>query len=243
MDGITGGPGIGHQYLTVMSDLNMSHNIPVVIYDQIGTGLSSHPHQMGQTSSQNYVPTVHPDALPVEEPSWPGKEGDTAFWNIDLFILELENLLVHLKISEDFDILAHVRMRLPMTGTSTNYHYVQSWGGIYGSEYACRRPLGLKRLILVGAPASAALSLESYVLTRTSSAAEFDSNPINVPLPADENEEAMPQDLRIAMINGYFFQKHVCHVSPPPEVLMEALNETMKDPTAMDTMCVISNDI
>ncbi|KIM42793.1 hypothetical protein M413DRAFT_123779 [Hebeloma cylindrosporum] len=73
-----GGPGLVHDYLFPFVDLADEYEIPVVLYDQLGNGKSSH----------------------IE-----GKE--PAFWTIDLFIDELVNLLSHLSIEDSFDLLGH----------------------------------------------------------------------------------------------------------------------------------------
>jgi pimeloyl-ACP methyl ester carboxylesterase len=71
------------------------------------------------------------------------KRLDTSFWTIDLFMAELDNLLTHLSIADDFDLLG------------------QSWGGMLGSQYATRQPKGLKRLVISNSPASMPLWVES----------------------------------------------------------------------------------
>ncbi|CAL1700027.1 unnamed protein product [Somion occarium] len=75
---IHGGPGIIHDALMPLSDLAKDGNIPVIMYDQLGNGRSTH--------LKNKPPT---------------------FWTIDLFIDELENLLSYLDISDSFDLLGH----------------------------------------------------------------------------------------------------------------------------------------
>ncbi|KAL1737096.1 Alpha/Beta hydrolase protein [Schizophyllum commune] len=74
-----GGPSLSHDYLLPISDIAATHDVPIVFYDQVGTGLSTHI---------------------------PEKKGDTTFWTIDLFIDELFNLLTYLKI-EEYDYLGH----------------------------------------------------------------------------------------------------------------------------------------
>lgn len=59
-----GGPGLSHNYVLPFEDLNTRFNIPVVLYDQIGIGESSHP-----------------------------KDVSPEFWTVDLFVNELVNLL------------------------------------------------------------------------------------------------------------------------------------------------------
>jgi proline-specific peptidase len=75
-----GGPGAGHNYLTNLDKLTTGHGIPVVFYDQIGNGLSTH---------------------------FPEYRLNDTFWITDLFIAELGNLLSHLGLGEDkpYDLL------------------------------------------------------------------------------------------------------------------------------------------
>jgi proline-specific peptidase len=68
-----GGPGGGHDYLLSLTDLWTQNGIPVVFYDQIGCGHSTH---------------------------LPEKMGDEGFWTFDLFFRELENLLSHLAVNK-----------------------------------------------------------------------------------------------------------------------------------------------
>ncbi|KAL0955947.1 hypothetical protein HGRIS_002131 [Hohenbuehelia grisea] len=73
-----GGPGIPNPYLDPHTTLYASHRIPLVFYDQVGCGLSTH--------------------LPDKPAS---------FWTIPLFVVELENVLASLGISGKFDLLGH----------------------------------------------------------------------------------------------------------------------------------------
>lgn len=72
-----GGPGFGHNYLLSLQDLTAKHGIPVLFYDQIGCGKSTH---------------------------LPEKKGDGSFWTVDLFLSELDNLLQKLGIQESYDV-------------------------------------------------------------------------------------------------------------------------------------------
>jgi len=74
-----GGPGFPSTYLNSLFGLAMTHNIPVIIYDQIGSG--------------------HSTRLPE-------KAGDGAFWTEALFIAQLKDLITHLKLRE-YDIMGH----------------------------------------------------------------------------------------------------------------------------------------
>ncbi|KAI3326844.1 proline-specific peptidase [Xylariaceae sp. AK1471] len=69
--GLYGGPGAGHEYLSPLYDLYNQRGIPIVLYDQVGCGSSTH---------------------------FRSKLGDTSFWTFDLFIKELDNLVNHLKL-------------------------------------------------------------------------------------------------------------------------------------------------
>jgi len=64
-----GGPGAGHDYLLSLTDLLTKYKIPIIFYDQIGNGRSTH---------------------------LPETKGDESFWRESLFIHELDNLIDHL---------------------------------------------------------------------------------------------------------------------------------------------------
>jgi len=73
-----GGPGLVHDYLDVHSELTAKYDIPVILYDQLGNGKSTHL-----------------------------KEKEAEFWTVDLFIEELENLVAHFGIQDRYSILGH----------------------------------------------------------------------------------------------------------------------------------------
>lgn len=105
---VHGGPGFDGQYLVTHGDLTVKYDIPVIIFDQIGCGKSTHLSD---------------------------KPRD--FWNLELFSVQIEQLLVHLSIKNGFNLLGH------------------SWGGLLSAYFAGTRKLpGLRHLILVGSPAS-----------------------------------------------------------------------------------------
>ncbi|KAI1105611.1 proline iminopeptidase [Jackrogersella minutella] len=68
-----GGPGAGHEYMVTLVDLYEKHKIPIILYDQVGCGRSTHFRE---------------------------KAGDESFWTMDLFIAELDNLVDHLQLRE-----------------------------------------------------------------------------------------------------------------------------------------------
>ncbi|KAF5347306.1 hypothetical protein D9756_009941 [Leucocoprinus leucothites] len=75
-----GGPGLTSDYVAPCSILTTQRSIPVIIYDQIGNGRSTH---------------------------LPEKMGDTTFWTEQVFLDELKILLIHLGIYEDYDLFGN----------------------------------------------------------------------------------------------------------------------------------------
>jgi proline-specific peptidase len=73
-----GGPGLSHHYVLPFKDIYTRFNIPVIFYDQIGIGESSHP-----------------------------KDVPKEFWTLDLFMDELDNVLEHLGIKGNYDLAGH----------------------------------------------------------------------------------------------------------------------------------------
>ncbi|KAK5154402.1 hypothetical protein LTS14_006537 [Recurvomyces mirabilis] len=70
---VHGGPGATHNYLLPISLIHQDYGIPVVMYDQVGCGLSTR---------------------------FRDKKGDTKFWTPQLFMSEFENLCSHLGITK-----------------------------------------------------------------------------------------------------------------------------------------------
>ncbi|KAI0537898.1 Alpha/Beta hydrolase protein [Xylaria digitata] len=76
-----GGPGAGHEYLSPLIDIYEKYEIPLVFYDQVGCGRSTHFRE---------------------------KNGDTTFWTFELFIQELDNLVDHLQLRvKGFYLIGH----------------------------------------------------------------------------------------------------------------------------------------
>ncbi|KAI1743878.1 Alpha/Beta hydrolase protein [Xylaria scruposa] len=74
-----GGPGACHDYLLPLRDLSPS--VPLIFYDQIGNGKSTH---------------------------LPEKNGNEEFWSVKLFRDELDNLISHLGLQDQpFDVYGH----------------------------------------------------------------------------------------------------------------------------------------
>ncbi|ORY01973.1 Alpha/Beta hydrolase protein [Clohesyomyces aquaticus] len=68
-----GGPGAGSSYFSNFLTLWTNYSIPVILYDQIGCGHSTHLRD---------------------------KANDTSFWTIPLFLSELENLISYLELQK-----------------------------------------------------------------------------------------------------------------------------------------------
>lgn len=66
----------------------------------------------------------------------PGKNGDTSFWTVELFVDDLQNLVQALGIQDNFDLFGH------------------PFGGMLASTFAMRQPKGLRRLVLASSIAS-----------------------------------------------------------------------------------------
>lgn len=191
---IHGGPAVPSTYVTPLAEaLWTRHQVPTVIYDQFGCGKSTR---------------------------FPEKLGDTAFWtpNKDdmssLFQDELQNLVNHLGIGQDYDILGH------------------SWGGMLAFDFiASHKPKGVKHLILASAPASIELLIASnYKLLA--------GLPQDVQDSITKHErDGTYEDPEYQEAMMVFYNRHLCRQDPWPEALHKALIEEMgSDPTAYVTM-------
>jgi proline-specific peptidase len=155
-----GGPAFSHDYLIPLGDL-AAFGRPVIFYDQIGSGRSA-----------------------------PTKDQLTTFWTMDLFIDELINLVQHLKIDDDFDVLGH------------------SWGGILLSEFILRRgPPGLKHAVLTNTLCSTQVFGES----RMQQGKAF---PAWVQEEMKKGFRNTPEFREVAKI---FSRVHQCRIEPQPE--------------------------
>ncbi|KAI1073899.1 proline-specific peptidase [Whalleya microplaca] len=78
---VHGGPGACHEYLLPLTDLASTSSTPLIFYDQIGNGRSTHLLE---------------------------KAGDEQFWSVDLFKNELDNLLAHIGLKDrPIDVYGH----------------------------------------------------------------------------------------------------------------------------------------
>ncbi|KAI1325520.1 Alpha/Beta hydrolase protein [Xylariaceae sp. FL0255] len=179
-----GGPGSGHDYMVALGSLYEKHGFPIVLYDQIGCGRSTH---------------------------LPEKMGDTEFWAFDLFIKELDNLIDHLQLRD------------------TGFHLVgQSWGGMLAAAYACRRPDGLKKIVLSSAPAS----MSRYNQACQHRLAELPPK-VHEILTSDEIDHASPEFQRASDV---FMTAFVCQLKPVPDPVRRAWKNLKETPSAYRTM-------
>ncbi|KAH9929399.1 proline-specific peptidase [Fomitopsis serialis] len=179
-----GGPGFSHHYLLPFVELTKSSGIPVIFYDQIGIGGSSHP---------------------ADKP----KE----FWTVDLFMDELDNLLSHFGIGDNFDLFGH------------------SWGGMLALHYASHRhPTGLKHIVAASATPSMELWVEGVYKLR-------EQLPPDVLAVLKQHEAAGTTDSKeyqdAIMV---FYKKHLCTLNPWPKELLQSFAAMEEDPTVYTTM-------
>jgi proline-specific peptidase len=73
-----GGPGLSCDLMMCLRDLTSLYSIPVIVYDQIGIGRSSHV---------------------------PEKKGDDSFWTCELFLNELDTVIEHFGIQDSYSII------------------------------------------------------------------------------------------------------------------------------------------
>ena len=184
-----GGPGACHNYLLPLADLAAApYSIPIVLYDQIGNGNSTHLRE---------------------------KRLDTEFWVPDLFMKELDNLLRHLGIEKDYDLLG------------------QSWGGMLGSMWAMsdyEGVKGMKRLIISNSPSSMVLWVEACNSLRK-------HLPRNVDDALERHErDATYKDPEYKEAVLVFYKKHFCRVVPFPDCVTDTLNWLERDDTTYFTM-------
>ncbi|GAA3063009.1 proline iminopeptidase-family hydrolase [Streptomyces olivoverticillatus] len=177
-----GGPGSTHDYLLRLTEL-AADGRPVVHYDQLGNGGSTR---------------------------LPDRGAD--FWTVDLFLDELDHLLDHLGMADDYLLFG------------------QSWGGMLGAEHAVRRPAGLRGLVIANSPAA-------MPLWRAECERLKDEMPQDVrdTLRRHEAEADFGHpDYQRAVLA--FYQRHVCRADPLPREVATTLAALQSDPTVYGTM-------
>jgi len=177
-----GGPGVPHDYTLRIAGLAAGGRA-VVHYDQLGCGRSTH--------------------LP---------EAGADFWNVQLFLDELDNLLDGLGIRDSYDVLG------------------QSWGGMLAAEHAVLRPAGLRALVIANSPAS----MELWLAEANRLRAEL---PADVQDALLRNEQAGTTDSQEYLdAEKVFYDRHVCRVVPNPPEVVASFEALAQDPTVYHTM-------
>ena len=177
-----GGPGAAHNYLIAIAEHVKPTGRAVILYDQIGCGLSTHL-----------------------------KDAPREFWTPELFMEELQLLVEHLEISDDYALLG------------------QSWGGMLGMQFATTRPSGLQVLVVADSPAG----MEMWVSEANKLRAML---PVEVEATLQLHEAAGTTDSPeyLAAMDVYY-AKHYCRIPMPPDVVA-SFAQIDEDPTVYHTM-------
>jgi L-proline amide hydrolase len=176
-----GGPGAAHNYLLRYAELAATGRA-VIHYDQLGVGNSTH---------------------------LPDKGAD--FWQVPLFVEELDNLLRHLGIAGAYHLLG------------------QSWGGMLASEHAVLRPPGLRSLVISNSPASMALWLQEANKLRALLPPDVQATLLRHEAAGTTSAPEYEAAVRV------FYDRHVCRIPWPPEVAA-SFAAIAADPTVYHTM-------
>lgn len=177
-----GGPGCTHDYVDSFADLAATGRA-VIHYDQLGNGKSTHL-----------------------------RDAEPGFWSVDLFLAELENLLAHLGISDNYSVVG------------------QSWGGMLGAEHGVRRPKGLRALIIADSPASMELWLSEANRLRAELPPEVQAELLKYEATGETDDPAYQKAVDV------FNARHVCRIVPNPPEVTRTFDAIADDPTVYHTM-------
>ena len=177
-----GGPGAAHNYMIPIVELVAPTGRAVILYDQIGCGLSTHL-----------------------------KEAPREFWTPELFMEELQLLVEHLGISDNYALLG------------------QSWGGMLGMQFAATNPTGLQVLVVADSPASMEIWVSEANKLRAMLPPEVEAT-----LQLHEAAGTTDSPDYVAAMD-VFYAKHVCRIPMPPDVLA-SFAQIDDDPTVYHTM-------
>jgi len=171
-----GGPGGGSDACEPMADLSEGGRM-CVLYDQLGCGRSQH------------IPSA-----------------PTSFWTMDVFKRELDSLLRHLGIADQYVVLG------------------QSCGGMLAMEHALEHPAGLKGLVIADSMPSFPLWVEEADKLRSQLPPEVEAT-----LRAHEAAGTTDHPDYAAACRVYY-ERHLCRV-PWPECLLRGFVQMDEDPT------------
>lgn len=179
---VHGGPGSTHDYLLSLCAL-AEDGWPVVHYDQVGNGGSTH---------------------------LPDRGAD--FWTPELFLAELDNLLVRLGIVDDYVLFG------------------QSWGGMLAARHAANRPPGLRGLVIANSPASYPLWRQEMAVLRARLPPGVDDTLRRHESEGTTDSREYYEAMRV------FYDRHVCRIVPWPKDYLASYLETSNDPTVYTVM-------
>jgi L-proline amide hydrolase len=177
-----GGPGAGHNYIIAIAHLIAQSGRAAVLYDQIGCGNSTHLQ-----------------SKPAE------------FWTPELFMEELQLLVEHLGIKNNYALLG------------------QSWGGMLGMQFATHQPSGLKALVVCDSPASMDMWVSEANKLRQDLPTEVEAT-----LKKHEAAGTTESPEYVAAVD-VFYSRHLCRVPQPPDVV-DSFTQLANDPTVYHTM-------
>ena len=181
---LNGGPGISHWYMLPHANLYRMRGQPVVLYDQLGTGESTRL-----------------------------RDKPASFITPALFVAELNNLLRHLGIAHDFDLLG------------------QSWGVTLAVEYvAAHRPAGLKHLVLTSGSASYPLWREALAGLR----ARWPKDLQDVLRRHERDGTTDAPEYQQALVQ--FYRKHILNLEVWPPEALKSMAGMGEDPTVYRAM-------
>ena len=213
-----GGPGSTHHYLLALLPLAKTYGIPLIFYDQVGNGLSTHFRDVPAFTSTPTSTSSTSDSTSPEPKLWTPNPKLTEFLTPELFMCELDNLLTHLNLKNQ-------------NPSSPFSLYGQSWGGMLASQYVIsRQPSNLQHLILSNAPSSIPL----FSLTASSLISKM---PEGIQETVKRNvEKGTTQSVEFQGAAVEVYKRHMCRLDPWPKEFVQTLGFLGEDPDVYYTM-------
>lgn len=179
----------------------------MVFYDQLGSGQSTHL-----------------------------RDAPEGFWTVALFMDELENLLKHLGIADNFNLLGH------SWGGNMIFYLIPALSmaltlclGVVAGDYATHIPNGLKRLIISHSPSS--VPMLGAEINRLLEA--FPKDFVDLVRKHERDGTQSSTEYKSAVLE--FYRTHVYILPGPwPELLVSSLAAGEEDGTVFHAVCVFS---
>jgi len=191
-------------WYAVFGELAASKQPPlVVLHGGPGAG-HDYLRSLGELSSMAGIPVVVYDQVGCAR-STHLTDAPPGTFTIKFFLDELDNLLNALNI-ETYDLLG------------------QSWGGMLACEHAVRQPIGLRRLILEGCPASVPLAEQVRLRGYNGLPAVLRDALFQHEKDGKSTPEYLEAKLR-------FRQAYACRLDPMPAELLATWENMRTDPT------------